>query len=54
MYELYDKIIRNMIDQYKVSKKEIHITIDHMYCRDDFTILVFSLKIDKQRNPNMV
>ena len=54
VYELYDKIIRNMINRYKTSKKEIHITIDHMYCRDDFTILVFSMKIDKQRNPNMV
>ena len=54
VYELYDKIIRNMISQYKMRKKEVYITIDHMYCRDDFTILVFSMKIDKQRNTNMV
>lgn len=54
VYEFYDEILKEVIKNYKINKKEIYITIDHMYCRDDFTILVFSLKIDKQRNTNMV
>ncbi len=54
VYEFYDKIIKDIINNYQVGKKEIHVTMDHMFCRDDFTILVFSMKIDKQRNPFMV
>lgn len=54
IYEFYDGIIRNVIKKYNPKKKEIHICIDHMYCRDDFTILFFSMKVEKQRNTNMV
>lgn len=54
VYKFYDEIIRNVINQYKISKKEIHVTMDHMYCRDDFTILVFSMRVGKQRNTTMV
>ena len=31
-----------------------HIAFDHMYCRDKFTILLFSLRIGKQRYPSLV
>lgn len=54
IYEFYDGIIRDVIKKYNPKKKEIHICIDHMYCRDDFTILFFSMKVEKQRNTNMV
>ena len=54
VYEFYDEIITKVISQYKISKKEIHVTMDHMYCRDDFTILVFSMRVGKQRNTTVV
>lgn len=54
VYEFYDEIIREVIKNYKINKKEIHITMDHMYCRDDFTVLVFSKRLGKQRNTIMV
>lgn len=54
VYEFYDKIIKYIIRNYKIDKKEVHVTMDHVFCRDDFTILVFSMKIDKQRNTTMV
>ena len=54
VYELYDEIIKEVIKNYKINKKEIHITMDHMYCRDDFTILMFSMRLGKQRNTVMV
>ncbi len=54
VYAFYDNIIKDIINNYQIDKKEIHVTMDHMFCRDDFTILVFSMKIDKQRNTIMV
>lgn len=54
VYEFYDEFIKDIINNYQIDKKEIHVTMDHMFCRDDFTILVFSMKIDKQRNTFMV
>ena len=54
VYEFYDEIIREIIRNYKINKKEIHITMDNMYCRDDFTILMFSMRLGKQRNTVMV
>lgn len=54
VYKFYDEIIREVIKNYKINKKEIHITMDHMYCRDDFTVLVFSMRLGKQRNTIMV
>lgn len=54
VYKVYDDIIKNMIKKYKTKQKEVHVTMDHVFCRDDFTILVLSLKIDKQRNSIMV
>lgn len=54
VYQFYHDIISNVITNYNPQNAEIHISIDHMYCRDDFTILLFSMKIDKQRNSYMV
>lgn len=54
VYEFYDEIIREVIKNYEINKKEIHVTMDHMYCRDDFTILMFSMRLGKQRNTVMV
>lgn len=54
VYKFYDAIISEIIKKYNPKNKQIYVSIDHMYCRDDFTILLFSMKIDKQRNTNMV
>lgn len=54
IYKFYHEIITYIISEYNPKNKDIHICIDHMYCRDNFTILFFSLKIDKQRNTFMV
>ena len=54
VYKFYHNIISNVIENYNAKKREIHVSIDHMYCRDDFTILLFSMKIDKQRNSTVV
>lgn len=54
VYQFYQDIISNVIRKYKPQNKEIHVSIDHMYCRDDFTILFISMKIDKQRNTAVV
>lgn len=54
VYKFYQGIISNTLSKYKPQNKKVHVSIDHMYCRDDFTILVFSMKIDKQRNSIMV
>lgn len=51
IYEFYDEIITYIISEYNPKNKEVHICIDHMYCKDNFTILFFSLKIDKQGIP---
>lgn len=54
VYKFYDNIISKIIEKYNPKNKKIYVTIDHMYCKDKFTILFFSLKIDKQRNTLMV
>ena len=54
VYDLYDKIISNTISNYNPKNKNIYISIDHMFCRDAFTILFFSLKVDKQRHSSLV
>jgi len=54
VYEFYDKIITEIMKKYNPKNKKIYVSMDHMYCRDDFTILFFSMKIDKQRNTIVV
>lgn len=54
VYKFYNNIISKIIQRYNPKSKKIYVTIDHMYCKDKFTILFFSLKIDKQRNTLVV
>lgn len=54
VYKFYDGIIKNVIAEYKINREEIHVTMDHMFCRNNFTILLFSMRIGKQRHSDMV
>ena len=54
VYSFYDNIISHTISNYNLKEKNVYISIDHMFCRDDFTILFFSLKVDKQRYSTLV
>ena len=55
-YKFYEALISFVISKYRIkhSDKKVHISFDHMYCRDKFTVLLFSLRIGKQRYPAMV
>lgn len=52
-YKFYQEVISNIINNYKVkhSNKKIHLTIDHMYCKENYTILLVSMRIGKQGVP---
>lgn len=52
-YSVYDTIICYVISKFKVkhSDKNIHISFDHMFCFDKFTVLLFSLRIGSQGIP---
>ena len=50
-YDFFDAIIRYIINNYKISNKNVHVAFDHMYCKDKFTTLMFSLRIGKQGIP---
>ena len=50
-YELYDSIIKYVINNYKSKNKNVYISFDHTFCKDSFTILVFSLRVGKQGIP---
>ena len=55
-YPFYEALIHFIISHFRIkhSDKKIHISLDHMYCKDRFTVLLFSLRIGKQRYPSMV
>ena len=55
-YSFYSSFISLIISKFcvKHSDNKIHISFDHMFCMDRFTILLFSLRIGKQRCPSMV
>ena len=55
-YSFYSSFISSIISNFKVkhSDKKIHISFDHMFCKDKFTILLFSLRIGKQRYSSLV
>ena len=54
-YKFYEAFISFVISRYRIKHNDrIHIAFDHMYCRDKFTILLFSLRIGKQRYPSLV
>ena len=45
-YDIYDSIIIHVINNFKIKHKEsLHISIDHSFCKDDFTTLMFTLRI---------
>lgn len=52
-YSFYDAFISFVISKFSVkhSDNKIHISLDHMFCKDKFTILLFSLRIGKQGIP---
>lgn len=47
----WEHIIRFVIDKYKPKHNKIHIIIDHMFSHDNYTVLMFSLRIGKQGIP---
>ena len=56
-YSLYDSFISYVISRFcgtRSNNRNIHISFDHMFCKDKFTILLFSLRIGKQRYPYLV
>lgn len=55
-YPFYDAFIMAIISKFTVkhSDKKIHFSFDHMYCKNKFTILLFSLRIGKQRHSYLV
>ena len=52
-YSFYETFVSSIISKFYVkhSDNKIHISFDHMFCKDKFTILLFSLRIGKQRYP---
>lgn len=54
IYDLYNSLISHVISFYSSSCPNVYIAFDHMYCRDSFTVLLFSLRIGKQRDSFMV
>ena len=55
-YSFYDSLIKYVISKFcvKHSDNKIHISFDHMFCKNKFTILLFSLRIRQTRNSNLV
>ena len=55
-YSFSELFISDIISKFSVkhSSKKIHISFDHMFCRDNFTVLLFSLRIGKQRHSSLV
>lgn len=50
---LFIEIVKYIISNYKFSHndKRVHIVIDHMYSKDNFTVLMSSMRIGKQGFP---
>ena len=55
-YSFYEAFISFIISRFSVKHPDhhVHISFDHMFCKDKFTILLFSLRIGKQRYSFMV
>ncbi len=53
VYDIYDCIISYVIANYNIkhNDKVVHIVIDHSFCNDKFTTLMFTLRIGKQSIP---
>ncbi len=52
-YSFFETFIYSIISRFCVKHpdKHVHISFDHMFCKDKFTILLFSLRIGKQGIP---
>lgn len=52
-YSFFQSFIQHIISKFcvKHASKNIHISFDHMFCKDKFTILLFSLRIGRQGIP---
>ena len=52
-YEFYDQIIKYVISNYKTkhSDKTVHITFDHMFSHDNYTVFMISMRVGKQGIP---
>lgn len=55
-YSFFEFFIKYIISNFFVKHPDsiINISFDHMFCKDKFTILLFSLRIGKQRYPYLV
>lgn len=53
VYLFYDLIISFVIKNFKIKHPDnkVYISFDHMFCKNHFTILMFSLRIGKQSIP---
>ena len=52
-YKFYDDIIRYIISNYKPKHddKRIHLTFDHMFSHDNYTVFMITMRIGKQGIP---
>ena len=52
-YQFYESLIQFIISKYRIkhADKKVHISFDHMFCKDKFTVLLFSLRLGKQGIP---
>lgn len=52
-YKFYDNIIRYVISNYKVkhADKRVHITFDHMFSHDNYTVFMITMRVGKQGIP---
>ncbi len=52
-YSFFEAFIQHIISRFCVKHvgKYVHISFDHMFCKDKFTILLFSLRIGRQGIP---
>ena len=52
-YKFYDNLIRYVISNYKPKHddKRIHITFDHMFSHDNYTVFMISMRVGKQGIP---
>ena len=56
-YSFYDSFISFIISHFcgiNFDNPRLHISFDHMFCKNKYTILLFSLRIGKQRHSFMV
>ena len=56
-YSFYELFVHYIISHFCGSHSNtpnLHISFDHMFCKKKFTILLFSLRIGKQRHPYLV